>query len=275
VKDAPPVAGDASEEFWRDFLLHGDPKERRLRKIFQRIPAGPRCSACAAPFGGIGRQVIRLIGKRPSERSPGLCNSCFDFMLSHRGGAEIECTLLFADVRGSTALAERLSPGAFRALLDRFYRVATEAVFSNDGGIDKFVGDEVVALFMPLPAGDQHAAKAVTAARDLRRATGHDDPAGPWLPVGAGVHTGRAWVGTVGDDTHVELTALGDVVNTAARLAQVAAAGEILVSADAAAVAGLDPDLPRATLELKGKQAAFEVVRLGAAVRATADAARS
>ena len=275
MKDAPPVAGDASEEFWRDFLLHGDPKERRLRKIFQRIPAGPRCSACAAPFGGIGRQVIRLIGKRPSERSPGLCNSCFDFMLSHRGGAEIECTLLFADVRGSTALAERLSPGAFRALLDRFYRVATEAVFSNDGGIDKFVGDEVVALFMPLPAGDQHAAKAVTAARDLRRATGHDDPAGPWLPVGAGVHTGRAWVGTVGDDTHVELTALGDVVNTAARLAQVAAAGEILVSADAAAVAGLDPDLPRATLELKGKQAAFEVVRLGAAVRATADAARS
>ncbi|MCI0582255.1 MAG: adenylate/guanylate cyclase domain-containing protein [Chloroflexi bacterium] len=274
MHDTGPTAGGASEEFWRDFLLHGDPRERRLRKIFQRIPASPRCHACAAPFGGIGRQVIRLIGKRPSERSRNLCNSCFDFMLAHRGGAEIECTMLFADVRGSTAIAEGMSAGEFRTLLDRFYRVATEAIFSNDGGVDKFVGDEVVAMFIPVSAGEDHAAKAVTTARDLRRATGHDDPGGPWLPVGAGVHTGRAWVGAVGDDSHVELTALGDVVNTAARLASAAAAGEILVSAETAAAAGLDPALPRAKLDLKGKQAPFEVVRLGLPVSATADAAR-
>lgn len=262
MSDADPVPGTADEAFWREFLTHGDPKELRLRKIFSRIPAGPRCYACAAPFGGVGRQIIRLVGKRRSTRNPHLCNSCFDFMTSHRGGAEIDCTLLFADIRGSTALAERLSPGEFHAILERFYKVATEAVFTNDGGIDKFVGDEVVALFIPLAAGAAHPAKALAAARDLRRATGHDDPGGPWAPVGAGVHTGRAWVGTLGDDSHAEMTAVGDIVNTAARLAAAAGPGEILVSTAVADAAGLPSDLPRAKLELKGKQEPFEVVRL-------------
>ncbi|HEX4898293.1 MAG TPA: adenylate/guanylate cyclase domain-containing protein [Candidatus Limnocylindrales bacterium] len=132
------------------------------------------------------------------------------------------------------------------------------------GGIDKFVGDEVVAMFMPLAAGDRHAAQATCAARAILRATGHGDPHGPWLPVGAGVHTGEAWVGTIGDETHVEMTALGDVVNTAARLASAADAGEVVVSVDAALAAGLEADLPRAMLDLKGKQAPFEVVRLTA-----------
>jgi adenylate cyclase len=263
VKDASPVAGQASEEFWRDFLMHGDPKERRLRRVLQRIPSGPRCHACAAPFGGLGRQVIRLVGKRPSGRNPNLCNTCFDFMTTHRGGAEIPCSMLFADVRGSTSLAERMSAGAFRALLQRFYLVATEAIFTHDGGVDKFVGDEVVAMFMPLTAGDGHAAKAVAAAQAILQATGHGDPDGPWLPVGAGIHTGNAWVGTVGDEHHVELTALGDIVNTAARLASAARAGEILVSIDAASAANLGAGLPRSKLELKGKQEPFEVVHLG------------
>lgn len=267
MKGASPGAGEASEEFWRDFLLHGDPAERRMRRLFQHLPSGPRCHACAAPFGGVGRQVIRLIGKRPSGRNPNLCNSCFDFMSSHRGGAEIPCTMLFADVRGSTTLAERMSASDFHALLQRFYLVATEAVFSHDGGVDKFVGDEVVALFMPLTSGDRHAAQAVAAARAILKATGHGDAGGPWLPVGAGVHTGDAWVGTIGDETHVEMTALGDVVNTAARLASAAGAGEVLVSLDAARAAGLDEDLPRTMLDLKGKQAPFEVVRLPGAVR--------
>jgi adenylate cyclase len=264
MSDDTPLTGEASEEFWRDFLMHGDPHERRLRRVMQRIPSAPRCHACAAPFGGVGRQVIRLIGKRPSGRNPNLCNSCFEFLTTHRGGAEIPCTMLFADVRGSTSLAERMSAGAFHALLQRFYIVATEAVFSHDGGIDKFVGDEVVAMFMPLSAGDDHAAKAVTAAEAILDATGHGAAGGPWLPVGAGIHTGDAWVGSVGDEHHVELTALGDIVNTAARLASAAGAGEILVSLDAATAAGLRADLPRTKLELKGKQEPFEVVRLGA-----------
>jgi adenylate cyclase len=92
-----------------------------MRRIFARIPTGPRCKACAAPFGGVGRRAMRIIGKRQSNRSPSLCNSCFDFMIDHRGGAEIECSLLFADVRGSTTIAEGMSASEFTALLRRFH----------------------------------------------------------------------------------------------------------------------------------------------------------
>jgi adenylate cyclase len=256
--------GEASEAFWRDFLVNGDPAERRVRRLFSRIPAGPRCKACAMPFGGIGRQALRLIGKHRSDRNPNLCNSCFDFMISHRGGAEIECSMLFADVRGSTTIAEGVSASEFTALLGRFYHVATEAVFSHDGSVDKFVGDEVVAMFFPLAAGDRHAAQAVAAAQALLHGTGHGDPGGPWIPVGAGVHTGQAWVGAIGDESHVELAVLGDTVNIAARLASVATAGEIVVSMDAARSAGLPANLVPASLELKGKEHPIEVVRLRA-----------
>ena len=96
----------------------------------------------------------------------------------------------------------------------------------------------------------------------MLRATGHEDPDGPWVPVGAGVHTGLAWVGAVGDEAHTELTALGDAVNTTARLASAAAAGEVLVSAAAADAAGLDPTLARNALALKGKESPTEVVSL-------------
>lgn len=254
--------GEATEEFWRDFLLHGDPRERSKRRIFQRIPSAPRCKACAAPFGGMGAQAMRVIGRRPAGRNPSLCNSCFDFLYSHQGGAEIEITMLFADVRGSTSLAERMTPGAFHALLQRFYHEATEAVFRHGGGLDKFVGDEVVAMFQPLVCEDHHPESAVAAGREILRATGHGRPEGPWIPVGVGIHTGPAWVGTVGDAGHVELTALGDAVNVAARLASVAAAGEIVVSSTTAQAAGLDAALPRSSVELKGKELPLEVIRI-------------
>jgi adenylate cyclase len=190
---------------------------------------------------------MRMIGKRPSDKNPNICNLCFDFMARHHGGAEIECTLLFADVRGSTTIAEGMSATSFRALLDRFYTTASTVVFDRDGHVDKFVGDELVAIFFPTLAGKRHAARAVAAARALLVATGDATPGDPWLPLGAGVHTGPTWVGAVGDAVHVELTALGDTVNTTARLASVARAGEILATKAAAEAAGLGPGLePRA-----------------------------
>jgi adenylate cyclase len=257
----PPATG-RSEEFWRDFLTRGHLKERAGRKVFRHIPTEPRCKLCAAPFAGLGAPVMRLIGKRPSDKNPNLCATCFTFMTAHHGGAEIEATLLFADARGSTALAEGMSATAYRAIIDRFYDVAAKVVFDHDGAVDKFVGDEVVAMFFPLLAGDAHARRGVEAARELLRATGHADPAGPWLPLGAGVHTGPTWVGAVGEGAHTELTVLGDSVNTTARLASAAAAGEVLVTSEAARAAGLDAGLERHSLELKGKTLPTEVVSL-------------
>jgi len=250
----------ADDAFWYRYLTVGDPRELALRRVFAHLPSSPRCKACAAPFGSLGGPVMRLIGKGPSSINPRLCNACFDYMRGHRGGAEITCSLMFADVRGSTSLAEGMSATEFRALMSRFYRVATRAVFDSDGSVDKFVGDEVMAMFFPLASGEEHPAKAVAAAKRLLEATGHGQPGGPWLPMGAGVHTGRAWVGAIGDEMHVELTAVGDAVNVTARLASVAAAGEILVSADTARAAGIDAGATRRTVELKGKAEPVEVV---------------
>jgi adenylate cyclase len=259
---APPESG--SDAFWHDFLTRGDSTEHRVRLVLKRIPASPRCKLCAAPFAGIGAPLMRLVGKRRSAANPNMCQSCFSFLSTHHGGAEIECTLLFADIRGSTTLAESMSSTDFHGLLDRFYTVASGVVFDHDGTVDKFVGDELVAMFVPLLSGEHHAAAAIEAARALLRATGHTDPGGPWVPLGAGVHTAVTWFGAVGQGTHVELTVVGDAVNTTARLASVAAAGEILVTIDAALAAGLDPTLERRILELKGKQTGTEVVSLGA-----------
>jgi adenylate cyclase len=208
-----------NEEFWRNFLSRGHSKERAGRMLFKLIPRDPRCRLCAAPFSGVGAPMMRLIGKRPSDKSPNLCSSCFTFITDHHGGAEIECTLLFADIRGSTALAEGMSSTDFRQLMDRFYDTAAEAVFDHDGIVDKFVGDELVAIFYPLLAGTRHAAQGVAAARRLLEATGHAEPGGPWVPL-------------------------------------------ILVTGDAADAAGLDPDLERRPLELKGKHEPVDVVTL-------------
>jgi adenylate cyclase len=258
--DASPSS--ENEEFWRDFLSRGHSKERAGRRVFKLIPHDPRCRLCAAPFSGPGARVMRLIGKKPSDKNPNWCSSCFTFMTDNHGGAEIECTLLFADIRGSTTLAEGMAPADFRRLMDRFYDTAAAVVFDQDGIVDKFVGDELVAIFFPLLSGERHAARGIDAARALLQAAGHTDLGGPWVPLGAGVHTGMAWVGAVGEGTHTTLTALGDAVNTTARLASAATAGEILVTADAAKAAELDSSLERRPLELRGKEQPIQVVTI-------------
>jgi len=204
-----------------------------------------------------------VFGKTPAESNPNLCSACFTFVTNNHGGAEIEISLLFADIRGSTSLAETMAPGAYRKLLDRFYNVSADAVFANDGFLDKFVGDELVATFVPLMTDEQHAIRAVDAARALMKATGHGGAGEPWVPLGAGVHTGRVWMGAVGEGAAANMTALGDTVNVASRLASVAEAGEILITADAALAAGVDTaTLPHKSLELKGRQQLMEVVSL-------------
>ena len=258
---AGPSAPD--EEFWQEFLNRGgDTWQGFGRRVLKHVPADPRCRMCASPFRGPGAPLMRLIGKRPSDSNPNWCTSCFNVMAKHHGGATIQGAMLFADIRGSTGLAERMSPGEYHALLDRYFATATEIVFKHDGFVDKFVGDELVAFFIPLLTGERYVRRAVDAATDLLRSTGHDAADGPWVPVGAGVHAGSAWFGVVGEGSHIEMTAVGDAVNIAARLASLAGPGEVLVSADAAAAAELDPTLERRSLALRGKELETEVVSL-------------
>jgi adenylate cyclase len=196
---------------------------------------------------------MRVIAFGPSPLNRRLCKMCIRSVHKHPGGAEIELSVLFADVRGSTAIAERMPPGEFSKLLARFYGTAAEVIDENDGIVDKFVGDGALALFIPGFAGADHAADAIAAARELIERTGNDGSE-PWVPLGVSVHTGTSFVGSVGEGDALDFTAVGDTVNTASRLDSLAAQGEILVSADAAAAAELDTNgLERRTLELRGR----------------------
>src|SRR3954466_10295904 len=129
----------------------------RRRRAFRRLPSPPRCKLCAAPFAGIGSLVVGPAGYRGSPGNPALCMKCLT-ELGKRGmsGVEIPVTLLFSDIRGSTAMGERLSPTEFHEFLDRFYRLASDAVLAHDGLVDKLVGDEIVALFFGGISGADH-----------------------------------------------------------------------------------------------------------------------
>jgi adenylate cyclase len=178
------------------------------------------------------------------------------FANKYPGGTELEISMLFVDVRGSSGLAERSTAAEFSGLMNRFYKVATDVLIGTDAIIDKFVGDEVIGLYLPLFTGANHARPAVLAARELLLATGHADQERPWLPIGIGVHTGVVYVGTVsgGEDTVSDITALGDNVNITARLASMAAPGEALIS-EASYTAGgaLFHDLERRELDVRGR----------------------
>jgi adenylate cyclase len=254
------------EQQWRMILMGADPGLARRRWLRKKIPSAPRCKMCAAPFGGPGGPVMALFGHAPWPKNPKYCTGCFRGLQRRHGGAEIECSLLFADVRGSTPLAEQLPPAEFRRQMGRFFDAASQVLFDHNAIVDKFVGDEVIGIFVPAFAGTEHARTAVDAGQELLRATGHGSKDGPWVPVGVGVNTGIAFVGSVGEGMDAELTAMGDVVNVTARLATEAGAGEALVTAAAVANAGLaGGGQQRRSLQLKGRSAPTEVFVFSAA----------
>ncbi len=247
------------EEAWREMLYGTHPGLKLERRVWRLLPSPPRCKLCNSPFGAPGSLFTRLIGKQRSRKNPNYCDMCTLQLRNFSGGAEVELTLLFADVRGSTTIAEQMSPSEFSRLLNRFYEVANRTLIDSDALVDKLVGDEVIGLYLPyLP---DHPSRAVRAALDLLRRTGHGGAERPWIPVGAGIHTGVAYVGTVGTaDTVQDVTALGDAVNITARLASVAGAGELLISAGTAdalrrrGASGLiSQDAEQRDLQLKGR----------------------
>ncbi len=245
------------EHIWRTYLTTGDfPKEARQRRFFRLLPGHPRCKNCYAPFDGPGSYVVRAFyGKRPANLNPQLCNVCEVFAAEYQGGAEIELTMLFVDVRGSTTLAEQMSPMDYSQLINRFYAVATRIMVWSDALIDKIIGDQAAGMYVPGFAGAEHAQKALGAAQEIMKATGHGSPNDPWISLGAGVHTGVAFVGSLGSKEGTsDITVLGDAANTAARLSSLAGIGEILISTNTSSRLGLDTgSLEQRSLELKGK----------------------
>jgi adenylate cyclase len=242
------VEQHASE--WQRMLLGKHPVARIEKKLHRLLPSNPRCKVCSVPFGGAGGKFFRLFGRKPWAKNPTMCNVCQAYAERHPGGAEVELTMLFADVRGSTTIAERISPTEFSILLNRFFRSATDVLIDHAAWIDKFVGDEIVAFFFPNAViGQHHAIVGIEAGRKMLLETRQLG-----LPVGIGIHTGHAYVGTVGGERITDVTAIGDDVNIAARLASAAGAGTIVASEAACTAAGIaDRYSPLVEMELKGK----------------------
>lgn len=274
MADQPSSKRVADEAEFRRVLTGEHPDLNRMRRRMGWIPTSPRCKLCKAPFEGLGGAILRHIGYARFSANPSLCVNCIQqFRKAGTLGAEIPVTLLFADVRGSTGIGERMRPAEFRAYLDHFYRAGSEAILRHDGLVDKLVGDEVIGLFFGGVTGPWHQLPAIRAALDLLERVARPDatPSGP-IPVGAGVHTGEAYVGTTGPSEAVDdFTALGDVVNATARLASAAAAGELLVSVAAADAAGWTaPDAERRTVEIRGRQESIDVLVLGSGMATAA-----
>ena len=220
-------------------------------RLMRRLPSDPRCALCGAPYHGIGGRVMRPLGFGPSRKNPRLCIRCFD--QAPAGGMEIELGVLFADIRGFTSLSEGQSPTAVTELLNRFYGVAAE-ILCRHAIIDKLVGDEVMALYLPQLFDDDVVEHMVGDARELLGAAGYGSGEEPWVQLGVGLDYGHAFVGNVGAGEVKDFTAIGDVVNTASRLQGAAASGEIVISSRVHERAGGHAaGAVRRELTLKGK----------------------
>jgi adenylate cyclase len=213
------------------------------------------------PIGGPLSLPLRLFGIRRSRMNPNLCTVCelmFRFVMRRRN-VEAELTILFADLRGYTALSQTLDAGRVHELLDVFYEECAGAIWEHDGLLNKTIGDAVMAVFnFPITRPD-HARQAVAAGREIQRrcaargaalaARGFDPEV---LGVGVGVHTGIASFGEFGR-VHKDFTAIGDTVNLAARLQAAALPGEVLASAAAFEKSGGEREGARArACPLKG-----------------------
>jgi adenylate cyclase len=238
------------EDWATYFQLMSGRTGRLWTRVLCSLPASPRCGICGAPFSGFGSRLVRPLGYRPSRKNPTLCATCVES--SPPGGMTTEVGVLFADLRGFTSISERSEPEAVSALLRRFYSCAEDVLFP-EAVIDKLIGDEVMALYLPMYGElEDPAATMLEQARELLALIGYGSDEGPFVEVGIGLDYGEAFVGNVGKRSLYDFTAIGDVVNVAARLQGQAKGGEIVASGRLVEQLAT-PVGERIEVELKGK----------------------
>ncbi len=151
------------------------------------------------------------------------------------GGQKKDIAVLFVDIRGFTPLSEALEPEQVVAILNQYLEVTTNAVFENGGTVDKFIGDATMALFNAPLDQEDYVFRAVKTGLDMAaagKALGEDllKLCGKNVSFGIGINCGEAVIGNIGTSSRMEYTAIGNTVNTAARLESMAKSGEVLIS---------------------------------------------
>ena len=245
-----PKSVDVGNVWWFWFTTNAFAVDKRLRRIMRALPHDPRCKFCNAPFQGLGGLLMRILfSKQRSALNPRYCNLCEIASKEFPGGAEVPMSMLFIDIRGSTATSEKMSPTEFSQLISRFYAAATKVIIEEDGLVEKLAGDEVAAFWGAGFAGPEYVQRTINVALKLLRVMEKQK-----IPVGIGVHAGIAYFGAMGTaEGMTEISAKGEEVNTAARLASKAGVGEIIVSERALQAAGIDDSkLEPRSLDLKG-----------------------
>src|SRR3954468_268733 len=258
-EDGEPLSPEDWAIAWR---LHEQGLGGVVGAVVRHLPSGPRCGVCGAPFAGIGHHLVGPLGYRPSRKNPTVCAMCVEY--SPPGGMTQYTGVLFADLRGFTARVEGGDPREASLLLRRFYRCAEDVLFP-DAVIDKLIGDEVMALYLPdlKPdmARDEVATRMVDHACALLRSVGYGSGSAPFVEMGIGIDVGEAFVGNIGQRALYDFTAVGDVVNTASRLQGEARGGEVVLSQRVADGLGRSVGT-RAELTLKGKSGPQVAYRL-------------
>jgi adenylate cyclase len=260
-----PLTPSDWESYWK---YSAQPRNRAFKRVLRALPSTPRCGYCGAPFAGIGARLMRPLGYRPSRKNPNICSVCVE--LAPPGGMTLEIGVLFADLRGFTSDSESRTPAEVSIELRRFYAHA-EKVFFPEALIDKLIGDEIMALYVPpfmMPGASidddvrRHVAHVMLEhARELLERVGYGTNGVPDFEIGIGLDFGEAFIGNIGDTAVHDFTAVGDVVNTASRLQGHAAAGEVLLSTRLARLLPTPVGIPEQVV-LKGKQDPFDVRRV-------------
>jgi adenylate cyclase len=224
VGSHPPMGAQWSAVLRGDRIAATGP--RLLRRLFALAPGRPRCKFCNAPYGGPLTLPFRLMGYRPSAKTPHVCLRCLEW--APEGGTVVPISILFVEVRNYQTLQSQ-SQGEMPALVSRFYDIASRVLLRHEGVLGQIAGDRLMGLFVPGLSGRDYPRKAVASAAALLQALGYGTPAGPWLQIGIGIATGEEFCGNVGGGGFKDFTAVGEVTNAAAGLTSRASAGEVLV----------------------------------------------
>lgn len=209
------------------------------------------CVVCGIGLSGSIGIALRVAGVRRSAQNPNLCNRCDSHI---EDGRVVELAVFFADLTGYTNLTHSQGPQRTHEVLDLFLRTATEVIVKWDGFVTQFVGDEVMAFFnVPLTRED-YPARSVAAATELQgRMPALSEAIGLQVQTTIGIAAGHARVGLVGTEQIRSYSAIGDVVNRAARLVARVEPGGVLVDDDVyARVADDFPSADREQVLLKG-----------------------